>query len=400
MPHATRTGFERRRATGARVASVVAIAAAMLLAACTQPPAPTPTPLPSTPAPTPTAPAPATPTPPPAVLLPAGAPEVIAEGLDAPWSILRLPDGGVLVSERDTANVVEVLGDGSLRVAGTVPGVEPGGEGGLLGLAYRAGDGDRGADVYAYFTAASDNRIVRMPLTGAPGSLGLGAPEDVLTGIPKAGNHNGGRIAFGPEGLLYATSGDAGDADAAQDPGSLSGKILRMTPTGGVPPENTSGSLVYSLGHRNPQGIAWDSYGRLWASEFGQNTWDELNLIEQGANYGWPIVEGAAGEAGFVDPLAQWPTAEASPSGLAILSDTLFLANLRGERLWAVYPGTISAAVDTSPWFIGEFGRLRDAVPGPDGTLWFLTNNTDGRGSPREGDDRLLQVQLGPPAEG
>ena len=186
---------------------------------------------------------------------------MIAPGLEAPWSILRLPDGGVLVSERDTANIVEVLADGSLRVAATVPGVVPGGEGGLLGLAFLPGDGDRPDHVYAYYTAASDNRIVRMPLTGAPGSLGLGAPEAVLTGIPEAGNHNGGRIAFGPDGMLYATAGDAGNRDAAQDPDSLGGKILRMTPDGAAAPGNPFGNLVWSLGHRNPQGLAWDATG-------------------------------------------------------------------------------------------------------------------------------------------
>ena len=396
MPHATRPAFERRRATGTRVASVVAIAATMLLTACIQPPAPTPTPLPSTPAPTAPTPAPATPTPPPSVLLPAGAPDVIAEGLDAPWSILRLPGGGVLVSERDTANVVEVLGDGSLRVAGTVPGVAPGGEGGLLGLAHRPGDGDRGADVYAYFTAASDNRIVRMPLTGAPGSLGLGTPEDVLTGIPKAGNHNGGRIAFGPDGFLYATAGDAGDPDAAQDPTSLSGKILRMTPDGQPAPGNPFGNYTWSFGHRNPQGLAWDAAGDLWAAEFGQNTWDELNRIDRGANYGWPVVEGQAGDGRFVDPVMQWSTSEASPSGLAIVGDTLFLAALRGERLWSVAPATAGGPLSPTAWFAGELGRLRDVTAGPEGELWFISNNTDGRGSPSAGDDRLYRVPLAP----
>jgi glucose/arabinose dehydrogenase len=378
-----------------------AVAAGMvaLLCACAasapQPIASTTTPAQPTseataePAPTTTAPTP---------VRPVGEPVVIASGLDAPWSILRLPSGATLISERDTALIRELLPDGSLRDAGAVAGVVPNGEGGLLGLAYlpstetgTGGEGE-GGWVYAYVTAASDNRIVRMPLTGVAGSLGLGAAEDVLTGIPAAGNHNGGRIAFGPDGLLYATAGDAGDTGNAQDLGSLAGKILRMTPTGGIPADNPFGTLVYSSGHRNPQGIAWDSTGRLWASEFGQNTWDELNLITAGGNYGWPEVEGVGGTAPFIDPVQQWSTDEASPSGLAIVGDTLFLASLRGERMWRVDPST--GTVDN--WFVNSFGRLRDVVSGPDGTLWFVSNNTDGRGAPAPGDDRLYQVQVGP----
>ncbi|GAA4373675.1 PQQ-dependent sugar dehydrogenase [Agromyces bauzanensis] len=396
MPHATGTCTVRRRARGRRAASVVAIAAALALAACTGAPLPTPTPLPLPAAGTPATPPPASPVPPPPVLQPSGEPETIASGLDAPWSILRLPTGGVLVSERDTADIVEVRGDGSLRVAATVPGVAHAGEGGLLGLAFRAGDGEHPAYVYAYFTAASDNRIVRMPLTGAPGSLALGAPEDVLTGIPKAGNHDGGRIAFGPDGFLYATAGDAGNRDAAQDVASLSGKILRMTPEGQPAPGNPFGNFTWSFGHRNPQGIAWDARGGMWAAEFGQNTWDELNRIERGANYGWPIVEGQAGDARFVDPVLQWSTAEASPSGLAVVGDTLFLAALRGERLWSIAPATGGGELTATAWFAGELGRLRDVVAGPDGELWFVSNDTDGRGSPGRDDDRLYRVRLAP----
>lgn len=390
----------RRLARAAAVAASVAFA--LVITGCDAP-APDRSPLPSTPPGTAT-PAPstltATPTPtptgPPPVLQPTGGVEVIAQGLQSPWSILRLPGGGTLVSERDTANVVEVLGDGSLRVAANVPGVVPGGEGGLLGLAFRPTDGDDPDLVYAYFTAASDNRIVRMPLTGAPGSLGLGAPEDVLTGIPKAGNHDGGRLGFGPDGFLYATAGDAGNRDVAQDPNSLSGKILRMTPDGRPAPGNPFGNLTWSFGHRNPQGIAWDANGDLWAAEFGQNTWDELNRITRGGNYGWPVVEGQAGDPRFIDPVQQWATAEASPSGLAIVGDTLFLAALRGERLWSIAPATSGAALSATPWFTGELGRLRDVTAGPDGELWFIGNNTDGRGSPSPGDDKLFRVRLAP----
>jgi glucose/arabinose dehydrogenase len=231
---------------------------------------------------------------------PAGVPEDVATGFAAPWSILRIPlappgsdasdgiDTITLVSERDTGDVRQVLPDGSLQLIGTVPGVVHAGEGGLLGLAY-LDDGET-QWLYAYLTASDDNRIIRIPFGD---ELGISSPpEVVLEGIAKAGNHNGGRIAFGPDGMLYATVGDAGNPDTAQDPGTLNGKILRMTPTGGVPDDNPSDSLVYSLGHRNPQGLAWDGDGQLWAAEFGQNTWDEFNRIEPG-----PITAGRSSKA-------------------------------------------------------------------------------------------------------
>lgn len=378
-----------------RVLLAPGAALALALTACTVAPAPTPSATP-TPAPAPTATPTATPDPLPAAVLPDGPVTPIATGLDAPWSVLRLPNGGVLVSERDQADIVEVGADGAVRTVTHLTEVVPGGEGGLLGLAWREGDGGRPDQVYAYFTAAGDNRIVRMPLTGDPGALTLGAPEPVFSGIPKASNHNGGRIAFGPDGMLYVTAGDAGQRDAAQDPASLAGKILRLTPDGAPAPDNPFGTAAWSIGHRNPQGIAWDATGQLWAAEFGQNTWDELNRIDRGANFGWPVVEGQAGDARFTDPVVQWPTSEASPSGLAVIGDTLVLAALRGERVWTVYPAAAGGAPVAQPWFAGEFGRIRDVVPGPAGELWFVTNNTDGRGSPAEGDDRLLRVPTSP----
>ncbi len=324
-------------------------------------------------------------------LRPAGEPDSVISGLSAPWSVVPLPVGSTLVSERDTARVLEHTPGGDVRVVGTVPGVVPGGEGGLLGLAAH----DTGTPyLYTYFTSGSDNRIVRFELLGEPGGYELGASEDVLTGIPRSRTHNGGRLAFGPDGMLYATTGDASQPGLAQDADSLAGKILRLTPDGAVPDDNpTPGSYVYSLGHRNPQGLAFDASGQLWAAEFGQNTWDELNRIEPGANYGWPEVEGEGGGSGFVDPVQQWSTSEASPSGLGIVGETLVLASLRGQRLWLVDLGDPS---ESTAVYVGEYGRLRDALAGPDGSLWFLTNNTDGRGSPRTGDDHLYSVPLLP----
>ncbi|MER7209387.1 PQQ-dependent sugar dehydrogenase [Streptosporangium sp. NPDC020072] len=310
----------------------------------------------------------------------------IADGLDAPWSI-AFHGRTALVSERDTARVVEIGERGAVRQVGVIEAVTPMGEGGLLGIAVRNGF------LYAYYTANDGNRIERFELTGTPGRLGLGRSSTVLDGLPSASYHNGGRIAFGPDGMLYATVGDAGDRPAAQDKNTLAGKILRMTPEGKVPPDNPfAGSLVYSFGHRNPQGIAWDSGGTLYASEFGQDTWDELNVIRPGGNYGWPEVEGIAGRDGFTDPVQQWPPAEASPSGMAITNGTIYLANLRGRLLRQIPLDRLSTSTQH---LAGRYGRLRDAVVAPDGSLWVLTNNTDGRGTPGPGDDRILRVAIG-----
>ncbi|PRY67527.1 glucose/arabinose dehydrogenase [Glaciihabitans tibetensis] len=340
---------------------------------------------------------PAAPASPAGPVQPEGEPRVVATELNLPWSLVRLDTGATLVSERDTAIVKEVSDAGVVRDVGLVNGVIPGGEGGLLGLtvwteASDTPDAPPMRWLYAYLTSQIDNRVVRMPLLGAAGTHSLGAPETILSGIPKAGNHNGGRIKFGPDGALYITAGDAGVRDSSQNLDELGGKILRVAADGSVPADNPfPGSPVYSYGHRNPQGIAWDRDGNLWASEFGQNTWDELNLIEPGINYGWPVVEGIGSDSRFRNPVHQWSTDEASPSGLLWTRDTLFLAALRGERLWSIAP--TPEAVTTTSFFAGQFGRMRDVIEGPNDTLWILTNNT-GR-APRDGDDKILEVRVG-----
>ena len=321
-----------------------------------------------------------------------GAPATLASGLRTPWSVVPLQDGGALISQRDDGAILELAADGGLRVAGTVPGVVSGGESGLHGLAVWENGDDTW--LYAYHGASDDNRVVRMPLLGEAGGFTLGPPEVIFDGIARASTHDGGRLAFGPDGYLYVTTGDAQNRPSAQDPASVNGKILRLTPDGEPAPGNPFGTAVYTLGHRNVQGLAWTSDGAMWASEFGQDTFDELNRIEPGANYGWPMHEGVAGAAGFADPVMTWATDDASPSGIAAVGDTVFLAGLRGERLWIIDTDGGEMVGEPIAVLAGEQGRLRDAAAAPDGSLWVLTSNTDGRGAPRTGDDVLLRLSL------
>jgi glucose/arabinose dehydrogenase len=316
-------------------------------------------------------------------------PTEVTTGLETPWSIAFVGDTA-LVSERDSGRVLEVAPDGTTRTVATIAGISHGGEGGLLGLAV--------ADerLYAYSTGEQGNRIQRFALSGAPGAPGgleLGEPETILDGLASAGFHNGGRIAFGPDGMLYAGVGDAGSADRAQDLDSLSGKILRMTPEGDAPDDNPfPDSLVYSSGHRNVQGLAWAEDGTMFASEFGQDTWDELNIIEAGGDYGWPTVEGAGEDVRFIDPVQQWSPADASPSGITVIDDVVYIANLRGSVLRAV---PVAEPGSSTEYFSGAYGRFRAVTPAPDGSLWVLTGNTNSQGTPRDGDDRIVRVDVG-----
>ncbi|MFE3452325.1 PQQ-dependent sugar dehydrogenase [Nonomuraea sp. NPDC059194] len=314
-----------------------------------------------------------------------GEPRTVARDLQVPWSIAFLGDGDALVTERDRARLVRVTPAGRVTSLGEIDGVEPDGEGGLMGVAVKD---DR---VFLYYTAASDNRIVRYRLTGDR----LADAKVIVEGIPKGGIHNGGRLAFGPDGFLYATTGETGDRPLAQDRDSLGGKILRMTEDGAPAPGNPFGTLVYSYGHRNVQGLAWDPAGRLYASEFGAQSYDEVNLIKAGGNYGWPEVEGVGSDSGFVNPIVTWDTSEASPSGMAYAKGSLWVGALQGRRLWQVPLGEDGSAGTPVARFEGTYGRLRAVATAPDGnSLWVGTSNRDGRGDPRDGDDRILSVPM------
>ncbi|MFF1745792.1 PQQ-dependent sugar dehydrogenase [Streptomyces mirabilis] len=320
----------------------------------------------------------------------------VTEDLKSPWGLAPLPEGGLLVSSRDEGTITRVdEKTGKKTELGQVPGVAPAGEGGLLGIALSPAYASDHM-IYAYFTTASDNRIVRMLYDEKkPSGEQLGAPDTIFKGIPKGMIHNGGRIAFGPDRMLYAGAGETGDRGQAQDTKALGGKILRMTPDGDPAPGNPfDNSVVYSYGHRNVQGLAWDDKQRLWASEFGQDTWDELNQIKPGDNYGWPVVEGRNDDPKYHNPVAQWHTDQASPSGIAYAEGSIWMAGLRGQRLWRIPLKGTEAAAAPQAFLKGEYGRLRTVVPAGGDKLWLVTSETDGRGSPGKGDDRILELEV------
>lgn len=314
----------------------------------------------------------------------------IASGLEVPWGIAFLPDGSAIVTERDSRRVLQVRDGSDPREIGTIGEAEPGGEAGLLGVAVSP-DFERDRRLFFYYSAADDNRVVRTTFDSGK----LGRRDVILDGIPRANFHDGGRLAFGPDNQLYVATGDGGEPDLAQDKDSLGGKILRVTQDGDPAPGNPFSTRVWSYGHRNIQGLAWDNEGALWASEFGQDEQDELNKIVAGRNYGWPFREGTRGDErkGLTDPHLTWATDDASPSGLAFAADHLWMAGLNGERLWRI---AIREGRATGPqeFFTEEFGRLRTVVVAPDGRLWVTTSNHDGRGDPAETDDRILVVEL------
>ena len=306
----------------------------------------------------------------------AGPATTVSGGHAHPWGLAVLPGGGALFTERDTGRIWQAQPGQRARHVYTVREATARGEGGLLGLALSPGFA-RDRRVYLYYTTAADNRIASIVL-GSPAR-----PRVLLTGIPAGRTHDGGRLLFGPDGMLYAGTGDAGVPSRAQDRRSLGGKVLRMTPEGRPPADSPFGTVVHSTGHRNVQGLAFDAAGRLWASELGQDRWDEVNHVVKGGNYGWPVVEGRSADPRFRAPAHVWTPAQASPSGMTHSGGALLVAALRGQRLWRLdLSGTRVTRVTSS--YAGTFGRLRTAVRSGDGALWLLTANGSG--------DRLLRI--------
>jgi quinoprotein glucose dehydrogenase len=335
--------------------------------------------------------------------------EVWIDNLQIPWSLVFLPGGRALVSERP--GTIRLIRDGRLQPKPyTLISVAHAGEGGLMGLALHP-EFPAKPFIYVMHTYKKYgklyNRVIRLKDTGDAGVF----DRVILDNIPGARLHNGGRIAFGPDGMLYITAGENFKAAMAQDLSKLGGKILRLTPDGDIPPDNPfKNSPVYSYGNRNPQGIAWQpETGKLFESEhgpsgeFGLHANDEINIIVKGGNYGWPEAVGAPGMKPFIDPIVVWKETT-PPSGITFykggllmhLRGDLFVATLRSQALIRIrLDGGKVTRIER--WFAtdytnGKYGRLRDVVEGPDGALYFLSNNTDGRGNPKPGDDRIYRV--------
>ncbi|MQM24678.1 PQQ-dependent sugar dehydrogenase [Glycomyces albidus] len=326
-----------------------------------------------------------------------GEPVELTNGLDSPWGLAFLPDGSALVSSRLTAEIRRIPADGGeAALVGVVPGVQTSAEGGLLGLA-ASPDFATDRTVFAYVSASPTNRIVALRI--GDDFQSVTETRVLLEGIETADRHHGGRLRIGPDGHLWIGTGDAFEPENAATDDSLNGKILRIGLDGSIPDDNPSGTAIYSSGHRNVQGLAFGPDGTAYASELGHRTWDEVNVLEAGLDYGWPETEGVEGDTGE-PPIFTIHPDDASPSGIAYAEGSLWMGALGGQRLWQLPVDGPDAAGDPIEHFVGEYGRIRTVEVAPDGALWIVTSNTDqatwGGTDPRPGDDRILRIEVLP----
>jgi glucose/arabinose dehydrogenase len=378
-------------------------------------------------------------------LVPTGTYQTIVTHLAAPWELLFLPDGQALVDERDSGTILQIGLDYKTKKVAftrTTPPCVKFCEGGTLGMAYAADRPDGGLSLFVYLTTSKDNRVIKFDLNKSGNDWSLSNRRDILTGIERSGKsttHNGGRLAIGPDGKLWISTGDSGmRAYTSQSWNRKAGSILRMNLDGSIPSDNPRGSYVWAKGLRDTQGMAWDSYGNMWTTEFGQDTWDELNLMQKGKNYGWPIAEGnykfvetylPPGNTGsngqgtsnvpapkptipklpnenqrmtdprYTYPVFAWHPSDAACSGITYDHNTLISACLRGGRLWVIPVLGDKKLGKPIAYFKGVFGRIRKATIASDGCLWLITSNKDGRGGWSSGggssqDDRVIRIRL------
>ncbi len=315
----------------------------------------------------------------------------LAKKLEIPWALDFLPNGGLIFTERPGRVRLIELNEGLIKSPIlTINEVAAVGESGLLGIVVHP-KFDENHYIYIYYTYSTEgdlaNKVVRFEMIDKE----LINKQVIIQDIPGGSIHNGGRIKFGPDGFLYISTGDAGISDLSQDKSSLGGKILRLTDEGEIPLDNPfSNSPIYSYGHRNPQGLAWDKQKRLWATEHGQTANDEINLIQPGRNYGWPTIQGDEKAENMETPYLHSGGETWAPSGANILNNSLFFTGLRGQSLFELEINDKNKILNR--YFERNFGRLRDVVLGPDGFLYLLTSNRDGRALPNKNDDQIIRV--------
>lgn len=313
--------------------------------------------------------------------------ETVAQGLDTPWSIAKSDDVFYL-SERP-GKIIKI--DGNKKTEQQVDldkEVSTAAEAGLLGFVL-APDFKDSQEAYAYYTYEDNgqfNRIVKLKLENDTWK----EEEVLIDKIPSGQYHHGGRLKIGPDDKLYATTGDASDEQNAQDKDTLGGKILRINLDGSKPKDNPmSNSYVYSYGHRNPQGLVWTPDGQMFASEHGNQANDEINEIKKGHNYGWPVIEGNEENNNMETPIFTSGSDDTwAPSGIAFKDGIIYSAALRGEGIMK-----FDVEKDEMKKVATKYGRIRDVYI-VNNDLYFVSNNTDGRGNPSKNDDKMYKVSL------